>query len=101
FAAPPKARKGLPVVRIGASADKDALREGAAVVAALEPDVRALVAFLQVRTVDDILLHLRDGRLVRWGSAENSEDKAAVLLDLLDRKAQVYNVAVPSQPTTR
>lgn len=101
FPAPPSARKGLPLVRIGVGADKDALSEGAAVVDALDPAVSELVEYLEVRTVDNILLHLRDGRLVRWGSAESSTDKAAVLLDLLNRKARVYNVTVPSQPTTR
>lgn len=101
FPAPPSARKGLPLVRIGAGADKDALSEGAAVVASLDPAVSELVEYLEVSTVDNILLHLRDGRLVRWGSAEKSTEKAAVLLDLLDRKAQVYNVTVPSQPTTK
>jgi cell division protein FtsQ len=101
FPAPPRAREGLPRVKVGTGADRDALREGAAVVAALDGEVAALVDHVEVRTVDEILLHLRDGRLVRWGSAEQSEDKAAVLLDLLGRKAQTYDVSVPGAPTTR
>lgn len=101
FPAPPRARQGLPRVKVGAGADKDALREGAAVVAVLEGEVVELVDYVAVRTVDEITLHLRDGRLVRWGSADQSEEKAAVLLALLDRKAQTYDVSVPGAPTTR
>lgn len=101
FPAPPRAREGLPRVKVGTGADRDALREGAAVVAALDGEVAALVDHVEVSTVDEILLHLRDGRLVRWGSADQSDDKAAVLLDLLARKAQTYDVSVPGAPTTR
>lgn len=101
FPAPDRARKGLPRVKVGAGANKDALQEGAEVVASLDPEVSALVEYAEVRTVDEILLHLRDGRLVRWGSADQSGDKAAVLLELLNVKAQTYDVSVPGSPTTR
>lgn len=96
-----KAPAGLPRVKVGPGADGDALAEGAAVVVALDPAVSELVDFVEVRTVDEIDLHLRDGRLVRWGSAEQAEDKAAVLLELLNRKAEIYDVSVPGAPTTR
>ncbi|WP_418059415.1 cell division protein FtsQ/DivIB [Pimelobacter simplex] len=96
-----KAPAGLPRVKIGPGASGDALVEGAHVVAALDPQVTELVDFVEVQTVDEILLHLRDGRLVRWGSADQADDKASVLLELLDRKAQVYDVSVPGAPTTR
>lgn len=101
FPAPPRAREGLPRIKVGSGADKDALREGAAVVAALAPDVARLVDHVEVRTIDEIVLVLRDGRQVAWGSADRSPDKAAVLLQLLKRKAQVYDVSVPGAPTTR
>jgi cell division protein FtsQ len=96
-----KAPAGLPRIKVGPGADGDALAEGAQVVSALDKEVAGLLDFLEVRTVDQILLHLRDGREVRWGSAEQSQDKAKVLLALLDRKAQVYDVSVPGAPTTR
>lgn len=95
-----KAPDGLPRVKIGPGADGDALAEGAAVVVALDPAITELVDFVEVRSVDEIDLHLRDGRLVRWGSSDQAEDKAAVLLELLNRKAQVYDVSVPGAPTT-
>ncbi|MFC5728442.1 MULTISPECIES: cell division protein FtsQ/DivIB [Nocardioides] len=96
-----KAPAGLPRIKVGPGADGDALEEGAQVVAAIDVAVAGLLEFVEVRTVDQILLHLRDGREVRWGSAEQSEDKAKVLLALLDRDAQVYDVSVPGAPTTR
>ncbi|MBM7515322.1 cell division protein FtsQ/DivIB [Nocardioides nitrophenolicus] len=95
-----KAPDGLPRVKVGPGADGDALAEGAAVVVALDPAVTELVDYVEVRTVDEIDLRLRDGRLVRWGSAEQADDKAAVLLELLERKAKVYDVSVPGAPTT-
>ncbi|HWI43918.1 MAG TPA: FtsQ-type POTRA domain-containing protein [Nocardioides sp.] len=99
--APKKTPAGLPRVKVGPGADDDALQEGARVVAVLDEDVATMLDFLEVRTVDQILLHLRDGREVRWGSADLSDDKARVLLLLLHRKARVYDVSVPGQPTTR
>jgi len=51
-------------------------------------------------SADSILLELRDGDQVRWGSAESSQQKAAVLAALLQIPATVYDVSVPEQPTT-
>jgi cell division protein FtsQ len=101
FQAPPRARDGLPRISVAGSSDKAALREGAAVVTALDGDVSSMVEYVEVRTVDDIQLHLRDDRLVKWGSSDQSDDKAAVLLQLLKRKASVYDVSVPGSPTTK
>ena len=54
----------------------------------------------QVATVDQISLVLRDGRTVVWGSAEDSDAKAEVLVELLEQPARKYDVSVPGQPTT-
>jgi cell division protein FtsQ len=44
---------------------------------------------------------LRDDRRVEWGSAEDSAEKAGVLVALLEaREARVYDVSVPGQPVT-
>lgn len=93
----------LPLVEVGPEADEDALQEGAAVVAALDEEVKPLVHYVEVETVDRINLLLDDGRTVRWGSAEQSEEKAEVLLHLLDERpdAVVYDVTVPGLPTTK
>lgn len=101
FTVPARVRDGLPRVRVGANADRDALQEGASVIAALPDDVARMVDYLEIRTVDEIVLHLRGGRLVQWGSADRSDDKARVLLALLTRDARVYDVSVPGAPTTR
>ncbi|WP_183100779.1 cell division protein FtsQ/DivIB [Nocardioides pelophilus] len=100
----PKSPPGdLPRVEVDSGADRLALEEAAAVVAALDEAVSRLVDHLEVETADDIRLELRDGRLVRWGSAEQSDDKAEVLLHLLDARpdAQTYDVSVPSLPATQ
>ena len=99
-AQPPAA---LPQVRVGSQADRLALEEAAAVVASLDDAVARLVDHIQVETADRILLELRDGRDVTWGSAAQSDEKAEVLLNLLDARpdAQSYDVSVPSLPATR
>lgn len=90
----------LPMVETTADASSDALREAAAVAGALEPALLATIDHLEVATVDQITLVLRDGRIVRWGSAEQSAEKAEVLSALLSRRAEVYDVSVPGSPTT-
>ena len=91
----------LPRVQTGADTDSAALREGALVIAALPSDLAAIVDHVEVATVDEISLVLRDGRTVVWGSAAASEEKARVLTHLLERDAQSYDVSVPGRPTTR
>lgn len=93
----------LPRVVLGSEADLRALEEAAAVVAALDPAVTRLVAHLEVETADRIVLALGGGKTVEWGSAEQSDEKAEVLLTLLDArpKAEQYDVSVPGLPATR
>ena len=80
----------------------DALAEAARVVAALPGDLAATVDHVEVETVDRISLELADGRLVRWGSADDSVRKAEVLTALLRQpRAAEYDVSVPELPTTR
>lgn len=95
------APKDLPRVEIGSGADSEALQEGARVVAALPDDLAARVEHVEIDTVDQIGLVLRDGREVVWGSAEESDLKAEVLTALLEQPAKVYDVSVPGSPVTR
>ncbi len=90
----------LPLIETSDATDVEALQEAVAVVAALPPEVSAIVDHLELVSIDEINLALRDGRTVRWGSAEESAAKGEVLLALLQRRAQVYDVSVPGQPTT-
>lgn len=95
-----KAPTGLPHVRSSTDTRADALQEAARVISALPSDLDAKVDHVEVETVDQISLVLRDGRTVVWGSADQSEEKARVLAALLERPAQTYDVSVPGQPTT-
>lgn len=92
----------LPVVTAGADADSESLREGATVVASLPDDLVDRVTRIEVGSVDEIRLVLdgRPERVVVWGSAADSDLKAEVLGGLLQQPARVYDVSVPSRPTT-
>ncbi len=93
---------GLPRIRAGGAAGTDALKEAATVVSALPEDLVARVDHVEVATVDQITLVMRDQRQVLWGSAEESALKAQVLDRMLTAvKAQVYDVSVPGNPTVR
>lgn len=96
-----KAPPGLPRVETSIGTTSAALKEAAKVVSALPQELSLLVDHVQVTTVDQISLVLKDGRTVIWGSAEESDTKAEVLgLMLTTIQAQVYDVSVPSKPTT-
>ncbi len=97
YARPPA---GLPRVQTTADTRSDALQEAAQVIGALPGDLSARVDHVEVQTVDQISLVLRDGRTVMWGSAEQSEEKASVLAALLRHPAERYDVSVPGNPTT-
>jgi len=94
-----KAPPGLPVVQVSGDPDQDALREAARVVAALPSSLSSRVDHLEVATVDQISLALTGGRTVVWGSADQSELKAAVIGPLLKQPGSVYDVSAPGQPT--
>jgi cell division protein FtsQ len=97
FASVARVPRGLPVVK---AASDDALRSAAAVVAALPATLRAAVSTVTAGTHDDIVLTLASGPTVRWGSAEQSDRKAAVLAALLKVKASSYDVSAPDLPTS-
>lgn len=92
---------GLPRLQTSADTPAEALQEGAKVAAALPTDLAAKVDHVEVETVDQISLALHDGRVVKWGSAEQSDLKAEVLVPLLDQPGHEYDVTVPGQPTVR
>ena len=96
----PRAPRNLPLVQTSGSTGTEALREAALVVSALPPALARRVEHLEVVTVDQITLVLRDGRQVLWGSAAESDAKAEVLVALLKEPAKSYDVSVPGAPTT-
>jgi cell division protein FtsQ len=95
-----KAPPGLPRISSTSATTPDALREAATVVSALPKELAAMVDHVEVQTVDQITLVLKDQRIVVWGSADDSALKAEVLLKLLRQPGKVYDVSVPGQPTT-
>lgn len=93
---------GMPRIRPGGAAGTDALKEAATVVSALPKDLASRIDHVEVATVDQITLVMRDQRRVMWGSAEQSELKAQVIDRLLAaEQATVYDVSVPGNPTVR
>ena len=95
------APRGMPRIRPGGAAGIDALAEAAAVVSALPDDLSGRIDHVEVATVDQITLVLRDRREVLWGSAEESALKAQVIDRLLAEEGTVYDVSVPGSPTVR
>lgn len=91
----------LPLLRVEESTSAAALAEAAQVVEVLPAALAPKVDYVEVRTVDEITLRLRDGRTVLWGSADQSADKAAVLEVLLAQKGSTYDVSVPGRPVLR
>ncbi|WP_109506055.1 cell division protein FtsQ/DivIB [Nocardioides speluncae] len=96
-----KAPKTLPLIKSDSDTRREALSEAAHVVGALPPEIARKVDFVEVRTVDQITLSMQGGDEVQWGSADDSAQKADVLAVLLKEPASVYDVRVPSRPTTR
>jgi cell division protein FtsQ len=93
----------LPLIKVAPDTRGDAMAEAAAVVGVLPRGLARKVDHVDVRTVDQIALVMRDGKTVAWGSAEQSADKGEVLASLLKARpdASTYDVSVPGQPTTR
>ncbi len=95
----------LPLIKIADGVQRDALAEAAQVAGALPDDLARRVEYVEVRTVDTISMRLRNGRTVRWGSADESATKARVLDVLLQqrvtRRASLFDVSVPGQPITK
>lgn len=91
----------LPLVRTEPGLPDEALVEAGRVVSALPDRVAKKVDRVDVASVDDIALVLKNGRRVVWGSADQSDQKAEVLAVLLTRPADQIDVSVPGRPTTR
>ncbi len=85
-----------PVIR----GEEAALSEAVEVVASLPPEIEERVRVVQAVSPDDIRLQLGNDAIVRWGNADEGEFKAQVLLSLLPRRAQAYDVSAPQLPTT-
>jgi cell division protein FtsQ len=56
------------------------------------------VELITADSVRDVELTLRSGVVVQWGNAGNTQSKAEVVVQLLDRHASHYDVSVPEAP---
>jgi cell division protein FtsQ len=92
----------LPLFVVPAGTDARSTGGAVATVAgALPATIRARVASIQALDPQAITLLLKNGRVVRWGSAARSADKARVLTVLLHRPADQIDLTDPDQPFTR
>jgi cell division protein FtsQ len=73
----------------------------AQVAAALPAALRANIASVQAFDENAITLLLIDQRVVAWGSADRTADKAAILPTLLTRPGTQYDVSNPDSPFVR
>ncbi|MGW6913200.1 cell division protein FtsQ/DivIB [Kitasatospora sp. NPDC054939] len=99
---------GVPVVELRLSQQaKDSgevispaqLVQGAVTVAAgLPADVARRAGAVLVHSYDDIRLQLNGGATVRWGSPEQTDRKARVLVALLHQKGTNFDVSAPDAP---
>jgi cell division protein FtsQ len=76
-------------------------RAAVAVVTAVPPALRIQVGEVVARSVSDVALKLRDGRTVLWGGPDDAARKATVVMPVLTRPGQVYDVSSPDLVTVR
>jgi cell division protein FtsQ len=93
--------KGLALVRLGPRAAPELVGAALQVMAALPGGLGERVALVHVASPDGIELRTTDGDTIVWGSAEESERKAAVLAVLLRRPGSRYDVSAPDAPAYR
>ncbi len=109
----------LPVVDSAqATKDKNLFVTVTKVLGDVGPKLRQQMTSADAKTVDSVVLKLKDGREVFWGNAENEEKKRAVLQALMKNEAQrakqaasgklegykaakVFDVSTPDQPVLR
>lgn len=71
------------------------------VVGALPTSLQHKVDRVEATTRDSITLRMADGDEVFWGSEEQSQLKAQVLVPLLKQKGTHYDVSAPGNPAVR
>lgn len=97
----------LPLIDGGTEAvNSDVFPTITAVLAALPPNVLALLDHASAETVDSVELKLTSGQTVFWGSAEANVAKARALEALLlmpaaEPPVSVFDVSTPNRPVTR
>jgi cell division protein FtsQ len=102
YATVPAAPPGLPVIQLPSASPNDPLtRAVVSVLSALPAQVRPQVISIGAQTAGSVQFGMAGGRTVRWGSADDSARKSAVLAALLSQPGKVYDVSSPTLPTIR
>lgn len=100
FRSLPDRPAGLPLLRVDTPGRTDAeTRAGLVTLAALTPELRALLSEVVVQGPAGIRLRLVDGRTVVWGDETRAETKARVATALLDKEGKVIDVSAPDVVT--
>jgi cell division protein FtsQ len=98
----PGPRKGLPFLdQTVADGSTDPAAQAALQVAVQLPAaLAARVAAISAASADAVVVRLRSGATVEWGTADATPRKAEVLLLLLPQRAERYVVSSPETPAT-
>jgi cell division protein FtsQ len=81
--------------------DDPTTKAALAVLLALRPEVAGQVGRISAPSVSSITLTLGDGRVVIWGSADRTDEKAEKLAALLTQPGKTYDVSSPDLPTVK
>lgn len=96
----PDRPKGLPKLNLPKVGPEDAVTRAVTRVLSVVPDdLRKRITVARAATPGGIEFTLADDTIVRWGGAQQSERKSAVLAVLLTRDGKVYDVSSPELPT--
>jgi cell division protein FtsQ len=91
---------GLPKIQLTTIKPADPRTQAVVrVLAVLPPQLRVEVQVVTAKTPGSVTLGLPGGRTIRWGSADDSVHKSAVLAALMTRPGKVYDVSSPDLPT--
>ncbi|WP_328590565.1 cell division protein FtsQ/DivIB [Rhodococcus spongiicola] len=81
--------------------DDQVTQAALAVLEGLPEPVRVQVSEVAAPTISNISVTLDDGRVLVWGSIDDSERKSAVVSVLLTQPGQVFDVSSPELPTVK
>jgi cell division protein FtsQ len=92
----------LPVLRVDRPGPNDPATAAAlTVMGALPADLAPRVAEVLAPSAETVSLRLKDGSTVVWGGGDRPADKARILVTLLRRQADTYDVSSPDVVTVK
>ncbi|WP_433377233.1 cell division protein FtsQ/DivIB [Streptosporangium sp. CA-115845] len=92
----------LPVLRVDRPGPGDPATAAAlTVIAALPENLARRVAEVLAPSAETVSLRLKDGRAIVWGGGDRPADKARILVTLLRRPADTYDVSSPDVVTVK